>query len=154
MGKYLTPWDYPQRQINIIACLHLKAIFPKFPCLIFTIKMQCHAKCMSPRWPFTIRDKALVLTTGLLFSCCIFFPHFFYVLWDLDILQHASKEAGGPIVLRFSHLRAMVFCVCRERLWQAERERGWAGSHRKEPSLNTGPAPRKERGISVHRPRN
>lgn len=50
----------------------------------------------------------------------------------------------------------MCVCVCvlcREGLWQPERERGWAGSHRKEPWLNTGPAPSKERGISVHRPR-
>lgn len=57
-----------------------------------------------------------------------------------------QKRLEAFFVLRFSHLRAMVFGVCREGLWQPEREWGWAGSHRKEPWLNTGPAPRKERG--------
>jgi len=63
-----------------------------------------------------MRDKAFVLTTGPLFSCRIFFP-FFYVLGDLDVLQHASKEAGGPFVfevftLEGHGIRCVCVCVC------------------------------------------
>lgn len=52
MGKYLTPWDYPQRQINIIACLHLKAIFPKCSLPDFYNKDAMSCKVYEPSLAF------------------------------------------------------------------------------------------------------
>lgn len=104
-------------------------------------------KWISPHWPCTIWDKAFIRTTRLLFSCCISFLFSIMPSQTWTSCNMPQKRLEAFFVWRFSHSRAVVFGVCGEQLWQPERERGWAQkkTKKKEPWLNTGPAPRKER---------
>lgn len=106
-----------------------------FPCLTFTMRMQCHAKCMSPHWPFTITDEAFVLTTGLLFSCCIFPPPFFFFLsfetWTSCDMPQRRLEA---LLFWGFHTWGPWYFVCAGRDCDSLKG-GWRGGGREREGL-------------------
>lgn len=142
-------------------CLKLKATSP--PPGAAQWEMQSYAKWISSRWPCTIGDKALALATHPLFSCCIFFLFLLCALGDLDVLQHASKGGWRPFFLLSGgfHTWGPWYLVCAWRVtvtawkgvglglgcteWGAAAVVVGCGEIKREPWLNTVPAPRRER---------